>query len=100
MIRSDVCFVDVVEDGYLRNIASWSAPGRPASTFGVEPILLDSMPEWRDHLLGLRPLVVDNTLSPNYFQPDHQPSADDMSMAYIACPLTAQGLCAVCSASA
>jgi diguanylate cyclase (GGDEF)-like protein/PAS domain S-box-containing protein len=92
MIRSDVCFVDVVEDGYLRNIASWSAPGRPASTFGVEPVLLDSMPEWRDHLLGLRPVVVDNTLSPDYLEPDGQPSADDRSIAYIACPLAAHGL--------
>lgn len=92
MLRADVCFVDTVENGYLRAIASWSAPGQPASTFAVEPVLLDSMPEWRDHLLGLRPLVVNNTLSPDYLQPDGQNPSDVMSIAYVACPLTAHGL--------
>jgi diguanylate cyclase (GGDEF)-like protein/PAS domain S-box-containing protein len=92
MLRTDICFIDVVEDGYLRAIASWAAPGQPASTFAVEPVLLDSMPEWRDHLLGLRPLVVNNTLSPDYLQPDGQTPSDVMSIAYIACPLTAHGL--------
>jgi diguanylate cyclase (GGDEF)-like protein/PAS domain S-box-containing protein len=92
MLRVDVCFVDLAEDGYLRNIASWAAPGHPPSTFAVEPVLLDSLPEWRDHLLGLRPLVVDNTLSPDYVEPDGQNPGDAKSIAYIACPLTAHGL--------
>ena len=29
MLRTQQCYVDVVEDGYLRNIANWSAPGQP-----------------------------------------------------------------------
>jgi diguanylate cyclase (GGDEF)-like protein len=92
MLRADMCFVDVVEDGYLRNIAKWAAPGQPASSFALEPVLLDSLPEWRDHLLGLRPLVVDNTSSPDYFRPDRETPADVLSTAYVACPLTAHGL--------
>ena len=92
MLRTQQCYVDVVEDGYLRNIANWSAPGQPASTFLVEPTLLDSLPEWRDHLLGLRPLVVDDTSSPDYLQSDGHTGADGTSTAYIACPLTAHGL--------
>jgi diguanylate cyclase (GGDEF)-like protein/PAS domain S-box-containing protein len=100
MLRTQQCYVDVVEDGYLRNIADWSAPGQPASTFLVEPTLLDSLPEWRDRLLGLRPLVVDDTASPAYLQSDGHTAADGTSTAYIGCPLTAHGkLCGVLGVS-
>jgi diguanylate cyclase (GGDEF)-like protein len=92
MLRTDMCFIDVYEDGYLLNIANWAAPGHPASTFAIEPLLLDSLPEWRDHLLGLRPLVVDSTLSSDYLAPDGQAPVNVMSTAYVACPLTAHGL--------
>ncbi|MEY2416776.1 MAG: hypothetical protein QOH53_2110, partial [Ilumatobacteraceae bacterium] len=92
MLGTQQCYVDVVEDGYLCNITNWTAPGQPASTFLVEPTLLDSLPEWRDHLLGLRPLVVDDTSSPDYLRSDGRTATDGTSTAYIACPLTAHGL--------
>ncbi|MDQ1424796.1 MAG: hypothetical protein QOD72_2294, partial [Acidimicrobiaceae bacterium] len=95
-LRTDRCFVDVVDDGYLRNVADWARPGHPPSTFATEPVLLDSLPQWRDHLLGLMPLVVDDTSSPNHVPLDAQPAADVMNTAYIAFPLTARGqLCGV-----